>query len=38
MHNTGALAPCAEIRAALEFRKPGPGTTEYTPSRPVACA
>jgi hypothetical protein len=37
-HTTGELAPYAEARAAAEFSMPTPGTTEYTPGRPVDWA
>ena len=37
-HSTGVVAPSAVSMAAEALRKPGPGTTEQTPGRPVALA
>lgn len=38
MHSTGSLQPQAVHSAAAELSTPGPGTTQYTPGRPVERA
>ena len=36
MHSTGALRTYAVLRPAVLLSTPGPGTTEYAPTRPLA--